>query len=67
MAPNPKKTDRSNLIIGSCVLSCLSFAFGFSNQSAIFQWVVPIAIPLLAAAWAYRPRTTGQEDRRGNA
>jgi hypothetical protein len=64
---NPKKSPRSNLIVSSLVLSCVSFAYGFSNQSALFQWAIPLAIPLLAAAWAYRPRRTPQPERSGNA
>jgi hypothetical protein len=67
LAQTPKKTNRSNLIVGSCVLSCISFAYGFSNQYTLFQWVIPVAIPLLAMAWSFRPRRTGQQDRRGNA
>ena len=63
MAQKNKKTDRTNLIVGSCVASCISFAYGFSNHSAIFQWLIPVAIPILAAAWAFRPRSAGRRGR----
>jgi hypothetical protein len=67
LAQTSKKSSRSNLIVGSCILSCISFAYGFSNQNTLFQWVIPVAIPLLALAWSFRPQNTGQQDRRGNA
>jgi hypothetical protein len=64
LAQTTKKKDRSNLIVGSGVLSCLSFAYGFSNQSTLFQWVIPVAIPLLAAAWSFRPRAAESRETR---
>jgi hypothetical protein len=61
-----KKSRRSNLIVASCIVSCFSFAYGFSNQNPLFQWMIPVAVPLLAAAWAFwasrAPQSEGGEN-----
>jgi hypothetical protein len=67
MPESKGKPNRSNLIISACVVSCFSFAYGFSNQNTLFQWVLPVAIPLLAAAWSFRPRSVSQGKTRESA
>ena len=57
-----EKKDRSNLIAIACVIACVCFAYGYSNQNAWFQWKLPLALVLGAGLWALLPRRIGKRE-----
>jgi hypothetical protein len=54
-----KKASRANPIIYAGLLGCVSFTYGFSNANPLFVWMLPLALVAVGAAWAFRPRSTG--------
>ena len=57
-----QKNDRTNTLAIACVVACFSFAYGFSNQNALFQWKLPLAIMLVTSVWAFLPRFIKQRE-----
>jgi len=52
----PKKNERMNAVWIACFVACFLFAYGFSNQNALFQWKLPLALVLATGIWALLPR-----------
>ena len=61
MSQLPKKKDRSGPLAGVAVAACFVSAYGFSHQSALFMWVLPVALVAATAAWAYWPRRPSED------
>jgi hypothetical protein len=60
----PKKKDRSGPLAGAAVAACFVSAYGFNNQSALFTWVLPIALVGLTALWSHWPRRSEEQSPR---
>lgn len=50
-----KKKDRSGPLAGVGIAACFISAYGFSNESPLFMWMLPTALVGLTAVWAYWP------------
>jgi hypothetical protein len=67
MDPVEKKKDRSGALAGAAVAACFVSAYGFSHQSALFQWVLPVALVAATALWAHWPRRSAEPTTRQRA
>ena len=48
-----------NRLAIALLVACVMFAYGFSNQNALFQWKLPLAVILATAVWTFLPRLRG--------
>jgi hypothetical protein len=62
-----KKRDRSGPLAGAAVTACFVSAYGFSNDSALFIWVLPTVLVGLTAVWSYWPNRPVEETTRHEA
>jgi hypothetical protein len=59
-----KKQDRSTLPALAFIASCVMAAYGFKTGSALFLWMLPAILMVIAIAWSFWPtRKTGDSGR----
>lgn len=51
-----KKPDRSTVPMLALLVACVVAAYGFSSESALWRWQMPLALVVFGAAWAFWPR-----------
>jgi hypothetical protein len=54
--PKSKKKDRSTTPIVALLIGCFLSAYGYSRQSALFLWMIPLGLVAAAMLWSYWPR-----------
>jgi hypothetical protein len=62
-----KKKDRSNAPVVAGIASCILSVYGFSNENALFLWVIPLALMSTSTLWAFWPRSGERSKPSGDA
>jgi hypothetical protein len=54
------KKDRTTLPMLAGLAGCGMAAYGFSRQSALFLWMLPLGLLSLSLLWVFWPRPGGR-------
>jgi hypothetical protein len=50
-----KKPDRSTAPMLGVLAACIASAYGFTSESALWRWGIPLALVASGFLWAFRP------------
>ena len=55
-----KKQDRTGPLVGAVLVSTFLSAWGFKGGNPLFVWQLPLALVVVAAAWTWWSRRSGE-------